>query len=145
MAPIAALGCALQLVSMTANADSEKPLANASPAGTVLEDRGVRREVVNFRDLDLSSPEGMRTMEARIERSVDSVCPDSGRTGISQAQARRECKAASLADAMAQVHALAATANLTARALDGCEDATRANDAVAHVNGARVHGDDAAR
>jgi hypothetical protein len=94
--------------------------------------------MVNYSDLNLSRPEGINTLEARISRAVDSVCEQSGDKGLSRAHVERECRDAALADAMAQVHALSVSETVAGQSEDKCMDATVA-DAVAQVDALTIH------
>lgn len=100
---VAIAGCVLQMASISAQADSMQQGSTAESSRVVLD---APRRVVNYRDLNLTRPEGINTLEARIRRAVDSVCEQSGDKGLSRVHVERECRDAALADAVAQVNAL---------------------------------------
>ena len=133
---MAVAGCVLQLASMTALADSAKLIASPtnSPAVAVLAHDDVRRQSVSYRDLNLSSPEGVSALTARIERAADSVCDgEPGHVSAARAHEQRQCKSAAVAGAMAQVESQIVSARVMTEAEHKCEDAAHAN-AVAQLN-----------
>ncbi|MGB7904813.1 MAG: UrcA family protein [Steroidobacteraceae bacterium] len=100
---VAIAGCVLQMASISVQADSMQQGSTTESSRVVLD---APRRVVNYGDLNLSRPEGINTLEARIRRAVDSVCEPSGDKRLSRIHVERECRDAALADAMAQVTAL---------------------------------------
>jgi UrcA family protein len=138
---MAVAGCVLQLASMAALADSAKLIASPThaPAVAVLAHDDVRHQSVSYRDLNLSSPEGVSALTARIERAADSVCdgPPGHVTG-KRAQEQRQCKSAAVAGAMAQVESQIVSARVLTEAEHKCEDAAHAN-AVAQLNAPPVN------
>jgi UrcA family protein len=132
---VAIAGCVLQMTSIRVQADSMQQDSTTESSRVVLD---APRKVVNYGDLNLSRPEGINTLEARIRRAVDSVCEQSGDKGLSRVHVERECRDAALADAMAQVHALSVSETVAGRSEHKCMDTTVA-DAVAQVNALTVH------
>ena len=61
------------------------------------------RVVVPFGDLDLTTPAGVTTLEARIAVAVDEVCAKVEPRFFSGEAAWQECKTTSLEDAMAKL------------------------------------------
>ncbi|MEZ0241805.1 MAG: UrcA family protein [Sphingomonas sp.] len=59
---------------------------------------GVR---VSYADLDLSSPAGVATLDRRLARAVNSVCPDSLSKRLSEIHAVQACRTAALRQANA--------------------------------------------
>lgn len=101
---VAIAGCVLQMASISVQADSMQQGSTTVSTRVVID---APRRGVNYGDLNLSRPEGINTLEARIRRAVDSVCEPSGDKDLSRVHVERECRDAALADAMAQVNALA--------------------------------------
>jgi UrcA family protein len=132
---VAIAGCVLQMASIRVQADS---MQQGSTTESSRADLDAPRKVVNYGDLNLSRPEGINTLEARIRRAVDSVCEQSGDKGLSRVHVERECRDAALADAMAQVHALSVSETVAGQAEHKCMDTTVAV-AVAQVNALTVH------
>jgi UrcA family protein len=106
---VAIAGCVLQMASTRVQADSMQQGSTTESSRAGLD---APRSVVNYDDLNLSHPEGINTLEARIRRAVDSVCEQSGGKGLSRVRVERDCRDVALADAMAQVHALSARATV---------------------------------
>jgi UrcA family protein len=132
---VAIAGCVLQMASIRVQADS---MQQGNTTESSRADLDAPRKVVNYGDLNLSRPEGINTLEARIRRAVDSVCEQSGDKGLSRVHVERECRDAALADAMAQVHALSVSETVAGQAEHKCMDTTVAV-AVAQVNALTVH------
>ncbi|MGB7739687.1 MAG: UrcA family protein [Steroidobacteraceae bacterium] len=132
---VAIAGCVLQMTSTRVQADS---MQQGSTTESSRADLDAPRKVVNYGDLNLSRPEGINTLEARIRRAVDSVCEQSGDKGLSRAHVERECRDAALADAMAQVHELSVSETVAVQSEHKCMDTTVA-DAAAQVNALIVH------
>jgi UrcA family protein len=110
-------GGVLQLASIGAQADGAKMITTTahSPAVVAIAGDGLAREAVSYADLDLSSSEGMRTLNARIKSAVNNVCGNATRTDLRSLQAEANCRDAASKGAAAKVHALQARA-LAARA-----------------------------
>jgi UrcA family protein len=106
---VAIAGCVLQISSFRVQAESVQQGSTTELSRSVFD---APRSVVNYGDLDLSRPEGINTLEIRIRRAVDSVCELSGGKGLSRARMERDCRDLALANAMAQVQALSASANV---------------------------------
>jgi UrcA family protein len=132
---VAVAGCVLQMASISVQADSMQQDSTTESSRAV---RDAPSRVVNYGDLNLSRPEGINTLEARIRRAVDSVCEQSGGKGLNRGHMERECRDAALADAMAQVHALSVSETVAGQSEHKCIDATVA-DAVAQVHVVTVH------
>jgi UrcA family protein len=132
---VAIAGCVLQLASIRVQADSMQQGSTTESSRVVLD---APRRLVSYGDLNLSRPEGINTLEARIRKAVDSVCEQSGDKGLSRVHVERECRDAALADAMAQVHALSVSETVAGQSEHKCMDTTVAV-AVAQVNALTVH------
>jgi UrcA family protein len=132
---VAVAGCVLQMTPISVQADS---MQHDSATESSLADRDAPRKVVSYGDLNLSRPEGINTLEARIRKAVDSVCEQSGGKGLNRVHAERECRDAALADAMAQVHALSASEAVAGQSERKCMD-TAVADAGAQVHALTVH------
>lgn len=132
---VAIAGCALQMTSIRVQADSMQQGSTTESSRAGLD---APRKMVNYGDLNLSRTEGIKTLEARIRRAVDSVCQQSGDKGLSRVQVKRECRDAALADAMAQVHALSVSATVAGQSEHKCMNTTVA-DAVAQANALTIH------
>lgn len=132
---VAIAGCVLQITSISVQADS---MQQGSTTQSSRADLDAPRKVVNYGDLNLSRPEGINTLEARIRRAVDSVCEPSGDKGLSRVHVERECRDTALADAMAQVRALSVSATVAGQSGRKCMDPAVA-DAVAQVNALTVN------
>jgi UrcA family protein len=128
-------GCALQMASVGVQADSMQQGSGTESLHAVPD---APRRMVNYSDLNLSRPEGINTLEARIRRAVDSVCDQSSDWSRNRTHVERECRDAALADAMAQVHALSVSATVAGQSGHKCMDPTVAN-AVAQVDDLTVH------
>jgi len=132
---VAVAGCVLQMASISVQADS---MQQESTTGSSRAVRDAPRKVVNYADLNLSRPEGINTLEARIRRAVDGVCEQSGGEGLDRVREERECRDAALADAMAQVRALSVSETVAGQSEHKCMDNAVA-DAVAQVHAVTVH------
>ena len=132
---VALAGCVLQMASVRVQADSMQQGSTTESSRAVLD---APRKVVNYGDLNLSRPEGIKTLEARIARAVDSVCEQSGDKSLNRGHVERECRDAALANAMAQVHALSVSATVAGQSGRKCMDPTVA-DAVAQVSALTLH------
>jgi UrcA family protein len=132
---VAIAGCVLQMASISVQADSMQQGSTTESSRVVLD---APRRVVNYGDLNLSRPEGINTLEARIRRAVDSVCEQSGDMGLRRVRMERECRDSALADAMAQVRALSVSATVAGQSGRKCMDPTVA-DAVAKVDALTVN------
>jgi UrcA family protein len=143
---VAIAGGALQLVPDSARADEMTPRTTAEYLST--DSVGAAHDgpskIVRFADLNLSRPEGMETLAARIKSAADSVCAQSGYRDLRHAEAVRECIDTALADAMAQVHALTVREGVASQAERQCKD-TALTSAVAQVDALTVREDGAAR
>ena len=60
-------------------------------------------EVVSFSDLDLTTPDGLLTLESRIANAVISVCGEPAGSSLWAKRAVDDCRAAAADDAKAQV------------------------------------------
>lgn len=60
-------------------------------------------EIVRVTDLNLSHPDGMKTLRGRIKAAVNRVCVDADIKNVREFRASRECRSTAFADAMAQV------------------------------------------
>jgi UrcA family protein len=132
---VAIAGCVLQLASISVQADSMQQGSTTESSRVVLD---APRRLVSYDDLNLSRPEGINTLEARIRRAVDSVCEPSGDRDLSRVHVERECRDAALADAMAQVRALSVSATVAGQSGRNCMDPAVA-DAVAQVDALTVN------
>lgn len=65
---------------------------------------------VSFRDLDLSTYSGARTLYIRIQRAAHEVCGDVDLIDLRLAEANRQCQAHAIADAVTEVHSPLVTA-----------------------------------
>ena len=65
---------------------------------------------VNYRDLDLSTPAGAKTLYIRIQRAAHDVCGYTDLADIHQAEANRQCRGHAIADAVYDVHSPLLTA-----------------------------------
>jgi UrcA family protein len=131
---VAIAGCVLQMAPVGVQADS---MQQDSATESSLADRDAPRKMVSYGDLNLSRPEGIKTLEARIRKAVDSVCDQSGGKGLNRVHEERECRDAALADAMAQVHALSASEAVARQSERKCMD-TPVADAGAQVHAVTV-------
>ena len=68
---VAITGFVLQMTSISVQADSVRQGGTTESSRAVLD---APRSAVKYRDLSLSRPEGINTLEARIRRAVDSGC-----------------------------------------------------------------------
>jgi UrcA family protein len=124
---IAIAGCALALLSLSASASDITAGAAVGDLreGTPVENRLVRREIVQVSDLNLASPEGMKTLHDRIAKAVDSVCGGWNSRERFLARGGVECRANAQEAATAQVEALTVRQRM-AQTIK-CEDAAHAN------------------
>lgn len=60
--------------------------------------------VVSYRDLDLSSTKGVKTLYSRIVFAAHQVCPSESGVQLSQVAAARACREAAIERAVEQVH-----------------------------------------
>jgi len=74
---------------------------------------------VGYGDLDLATPAGKAALDKRIEVAVDKVCSPAQRRDLRGWMAAEECKVLTLADAMAQLAALAPPTNVAFAASAG--------------------------
>jgi UrcA family protein len=70
---------------------------SASPAAASFEGRQV-----NFADLDLGSPAGIATLDARIERAVRQICGDPSPASLQSQREVRRCRSETLSIVQAQ-------------------------------------------
>jgi UrcA family protein len=75
-------------------------LAQAQPPIVV---EGLPTAIVNYADLDLSSPAGQAALDARVRRAAQSLCDVRGVRDIGQAMASRSCLTFALGHAQGQV------------------------------------------
>lgn len=68
------------------------------------------REAVSTRDLDLTSREGVRTLEKRINAAISRVCPDEGFAGLRRYNSIRQCREDAVASVRPQVDRAVAAA-----------------------------------
>lgn len=99
----------LAVASQAAAAEStytQAPNATATTV-TVVQDRERRHRQIHYGDLDLSSPQGLRTLNTRIRAAVRYVCPRGDSRNLESVAGVRECRTMATDDAMLQVQQLA--------------------------------------
>jgi UrcA family protein len=109
--PALALTASLvQMAPMSAQADSLEGYARPglSPQVTAHAMAGIPYKVVTFGDLNLSRPEGIKTLHARIMSAVNSVCPRADNRDLRGLRIEARCREEAIAGANAQVEALIA-------------------------------------
>jgi UrcA family protein len=97
----AALG-ALLVTAVSFNALDAR--AGDVPDDVVINASGAREKVVEYGDLNLSSPRGVETLYRRISRAARTVCGvENGRQPVDLAMRARRCKNQAVADAVARI------------------------------------------
>ncbi len=99
----------LAMASQVAVADStftHAPIATVATV-TVAKDRQPLYRQVQYGDLDLSSPKGMKTLNTRIRAAVRYVCPREDPRKLESIASVRKCRMMATDEAMLQVQRLA--------------------------------------
>lgn len=65
----------MKAITAIALAATVTALVTGFAAQAMAQDEGPYRAAVSYADLDLASPAGRATLERRVERAVDRVCP----------------------------------------------------------------------
>ena len=107
-APLLATGLLLAAAQpvFAENADTTATYATATTV-TVSLDREQIQRLVPYGDLDLSSPQGMNTLNMRIKSAVHAVCPREDTRDLQRLNGLRQCRQEAIEGAMLQVERLA--------------------------------------
>lgn len=74
-------------------------VAHAAPAETI-----VRRQVLNYADLNLATPSGKATFNTRLRGAAETVCgPDTGSRSLDEVADYKACMAKAVQDALSAV------------------------------------------
>lgn len=107
-APLLAAGLLLVAAQTVVAENAETHGKNATAATvTVSLDRERIQRRVSYRDLDLSSPQGMSTLYARIRSAVHAVCPREDTRDLQRLNEMRQCRWSAAEEGMRQVQRLA--------------------------------------
>jgi UrcA family protein len=107
-APLLAAGLLLA-ASQPVVAETADPTAAAATGTTVTVslNRDQLHKLVSYGDLDLSSPQGMSTLNTRIRSAVYAVCPREDTRDLQRLNGVRQCRETATEGAMLQVQQLA--------------------------------------
>jgi UrcA family protein len=105
MAGMTVTAVALPMLSLAALAGP--PVQQAGLASPLTVSTQANRDVLSvavpYGDLNLGSPKGRATLNARIKRAVNAVCDSPDPKQLARSMAARECRDTAKVEAMAQV------------------------------------------